>query len=158
MYYPLLADIYGNAFDPSNQQSKKLIKPLMSEIMCFTDASRQGINVKDYACHVISFLHVPNSSSDKSFDNSKSWVDEALQINGSAHNGTFESAFRVANHLHRFYGDSVCKALNKQGMFIAQEMSTVKYVTMLSALKSKKESCQDTYKNTSVLCRRPLQY
>jgi hypothetical protein len=105
----------------------------MSEIMRFMDALRQGINVKDYAGHAISFLHVPWTSSDKSFNNNKSWVDEALQISGSAHNGTFESAFRVANHLCKFYRDSVCKALNKQGMVIAQEMSTVKYVAMLSA-------------------------
>jgi hypothetical protein len=39
------------------------------------------------------------------------------------------------NHLCRFYRDSVCKALNKQGMVIAQEISAVKYVAMLSALK-----------------------
>jgi hypothetical protein len=67
-----------------------MIKPLMSEIMRFMDASRKGINVKDYAGHVISFLCVPCSSSDNLFSNSKSWFDEALQISGSAHNGTFE--------------------------------------------------------------------
>jgi hypothetical protein len=100
--YPLLADIYGDAFDPSNLESKKFIKPLMSEIMRLMDASRQGINVIDYAGHVISFLHMPQSSSNKLFNNSKSWVDNALQISGSPHNGTFESAFCVANHLCRF--------------------------------------------------------
>ncbi len=69
------------------------------------------------------------------FDNSNSWVDKALQISGSPHNGTFESAFHVVNHLCQFYGDSVRKAVKKQGMVIAQEMLTVKYVAMLSTLK-----------------------
>jgi hypothetical protein len=36
----------------------------MSEIMRFMDASRQGINVKDYAGHAISFLCMPPTSSD----------------------------------------------------------------------------------------------
>jgi hypothetical protein len=71
-------------------------------------------------------LFVCLSSSDKSFNNHKSWVDEALQISGSPHNGTFESAFRVVNHMCRFYKDSVVKALNKQGMVIAQDMTVVK--------------------------------
>jgi hypothetical protein len=53
--YCLLVDIYGDAFDPSNPESKKLIKPLMSEIMRLMDALGQGINVLDYAGHVISF-------------------------------------------------------------------------------------------------------
>ena len=34
---------------------------------------------------------MPHSSSDKSFNNTKSWVDNALAINGSIHNGPFES-------------------------------------------------------------------
>ena len=94
-----------------------------------------GITVRDYGGHEVSFVRVPCSSSDKSFNNTKSWVDEALQISGSPHNGTFESAFCVANHMCRFYKDSVDKALNKQGMIIAQEMTVVKYVAMLRALK-----------------------
>jgi hypothetical protein len=103
--YPLLADIYGDAFDPSNPESKKLIEPLISEIMRLMDALRHGINVIVYAGHAISFLCMPQLSSDKLFNNSKSWVDKALQISGSPHKGTIESAFRVANHLCRFYGD-----------------------------------------------------
>jgi len=42
---------------------------------------------------------------------------------------------RVANHLIQFYKDSVLAALKKQGMAIAQQMSTTQYVAMLSALE-----------------------
>ena len=68
------------------------------------------------------------------FNNTKSWVDEALKYNGSTHGGTIESAFRVSNHLCRFYRDSFVTAMEKQGMPIAQPMSMVKYAAMMSAL------------------------
>ena len=77
---------------------------------------------------------MPLLSSDKLFNNTKSWVDKALKINGSTHNGTFESAFHVSNNLCRFYKDSVVATMDKQGMAIAQPMLTLQYVAMLSAL------------------------
>jgi len=86
-------------------------------------------------------------SSDKSFNNTKSWVDKALKHNGSTHGGTFESAFRVSNHLCRFYRDSFVAAMEKQGMPIAQPMSTVKYAAMMSTLNitGKKERVLGKY-------------
>jgi hypothetical protein len=90
--------------------------------------------VKDFGGHDIMFVRVPRSSSDKSFNNTKSWVDEALKYNGSTHGGTIESAFRVSNHLCRFYRDSFVTAMEKQGIPIAQPMSMVKYAAMMSAL------------------------
>ncbi len=94
------------------------------------------------------FVRVPRSSSDKSFNNTKSWVDEALKYNGSTHGGTFESAFRVSNHLCRFYRDSFVAAMEKQEMPIAQPMSTVKYAAQkMSALNitGKKERVLGNY-------------
>jgi hypothetical protein len=88
---------------------------------------------------------VPCSSSDRSFNNTKSWVDEALQVNRSSHGGTFESSFHVSNHLCRFYRDSFVAAMEKQGMAIAKPMSTVQCVAMLSALNKtgpKEKFCQ----------------
>jgi len=65
------------------------------------------------------FVRVPRLSSDKSFNNTKSWVDEALKYNGSTHKTTFEIAFRVSNHMCRFYKDTFVAAMEKQGMPIA---------------------------------------
>jgi hypothetical protein len=104
MMYPLIRKIYGDAFDPLSEKTKKMIEPLLLEIICLKGASRH-MNVTDNAGHQNSFIWVPRLSSDKSFNNTKSWVDKALEIIESPHNGTFESAFRVANHLCRFYGD-----------------------------------------------------
>jgi hypothetical protein len=47
----------------------------------------------------------------------------------------FKSEFYDTNHLCRFYGHLVCTAFKKKGMVIAQEMSMVKYVAILSVLK-----------------------
>ena len=57
--YPLLAGIYGDAFDPNNHKARTMIQPLLSEIMHLLDSSRQGIIVRDYAGHEVSFVRVP---------------------------------------------------------------------------------------------------
>jgi len=69
------------------------------------DALPEGLKVKGLGGHDIMFVRVPRSSSDKLFNNTKSWVDGALKYNGSTHGGTFESAFQVSNHLCRSYRD-----------------------------------------------------
>jgi len=63
--------------------------------MHLLDASREGLKVKSFGGHDIMFVRVPHSSSDKSFNNTKSWVDEVLKYNGSTYTTKFESAFRV---------------------------------------------------------------
>ena len=133
--YPLLREIYGDAFDPLSEETKKKVEPLLAEIIRLMGGASRKMNVTDHGGHKNSYIRVPRSSSDLSFNNTKLWIDKALEINGSPHNGTFESAYRVANHLCRFYGDSVRQALKKQGWVIAEKMYTVKYVAMLSSLK-----------------------
>jgi hypothetical protein len=132
--YPILAGVYGNKFDPVDHKTLKSIRLMLLEIVHLLDASQEGLKVKDFGGHNVVFIRVPCSSSDKSFNNTKSWVDEALKINGLTHGGTFESAFHVSNHLCRFYRDSFVAAMNKQGMAIAQPMLTVQFAAMMSRL------------------------
>jgi hypothetical protein len=132
--YPILVGIYGDEFDPVDHNTLDLVWSMLLEIVHLLDASREGLKVKDFGGCNVMFVQVPRSSSDKSFNNTKSWVDEALKYNGWIHGGTFESAFRVSNHLCRFYRDSFFAAMEKQGMLITQPMSTVKYAAMMSAL------------------------
>ncbi len=114
--YPILVGIYGNEFDPVDHKTLDSIRSMLSEIVHLLDASREGLKVKDFGCHDFMFVQLPHSSSDKLFNNTKSWVDEALKYNGSTHGGTFESAFCVSNHLCRFYRDSFVAAMEKQGL------------------------------------------
>jgi len=92
-------------------------------------------------------VRVPHSSSDTSFNNTKSWVDDALKYNGSTHKTTFESAFHVSNHLCRFYKDAFVAVMEKQGMPIAQPMLMVQYTAMMSTLNitGKKERVLGKY-------------
>jgi hypothetical protein len=53
---------------------------------------------------------VPKTSSDQSFQNSKEWLDVAIKVAGTKHGGTYEAAYRISNHLLRFYRDSVLAA------------------------------------------------
>jgi hypothetical protein len=145
--YPILSGIYGNEFDPVDHKTLDSARSVLSEIVHLLDASQEGLKVKDFGGHDVMFVQVHRSSSDKSFNNTKSWVDEALKYNGSTHGGTIESAFRVSIHLCRFYRDSFVAAMEKQGMPIAQPMSTVKYAVMMSALNitGKKERVLGKY-------------
>jgi hypothetical protein len=132
--YPILAGIYGDEFDPVDHKTLVSVRSMLLEIVHLLDALQEGLKVKDFGGHDVVFVRVPCSSSDKLFNNTKSWVDEALKINGSTHGGKFEIAFRVSNHLCRFYRDSFVAAMNKQGMAIAQPMSMVQYAAMMSGL------------------------
>ena len=54
---------------------------------------------QDYE-YLLVAVRVPWTQSDGSFLNSKEWVNTAaIQIAGSKHNGTFESAKRITNHI-----------------------------------------------------------
>jgi hypothetical protein len=94
------------------------------------------LKVKDPVSHKpISFVRVPKSLSDQSFQNSKEWLDVAIQIAGSKHNGTFEAAYRIANHLLHFYKESVIAACKIQRVPICKPMSATAFSAMLKAGK-----------------------
>ena len=91
--YPALARVFGNNFDPFQDDIHKTIHMFLTEITHILDSSKSGLKVKDFGGHDINYIRVPQAGSDKTFNNSKSWVDEALKINGMSHNGTNDSAF-----------------------------------------------------------------
>jgi hypothetical protein len=131
--YPILASLF-NEFDPYDDKIQKLLRPLLSELLHLQDASKEGLKVNNFAGHEVSYLRIPRASNDKSFNNSKTWVDEALSLNHGHNESTFESAKRVIIHLMKFYNDSFLEALKMRGMAIAQPMTTTEYVAMLSTL------------------------
>ncbi len=82
----------------------------------------------------MSYLQIPQASSDQSFNNSKIWLDDALTLNHGHNESTFDSATRVIIHMMKFYNDSFVEAWKRRGMAIAQPMMTTQYVAMLSSL------------------------
>ena len=57
------------------------------------------LDVNGISNNKISYVRVPRTQSDRSFLNSKEWVDNAIQIAGSICGGTFKSAKRITNHI-----------------------------------------------------------
>ncbi len=80
-------------------------------------------------------MQVPWTLSDHSFVNTKEWIDTAIQLSGSKHSGTFESACCIINHMIKFYLDSFLIACENQKVPTGKEMSSTRFQPMLSAAK-----------------------
>jgi hypothetical protein len=114
------------------------MQTLMTELTNFFSTDYE-LKVKDMAKqgHVIRYGRVPTNSSDRLFLNNKEWLDTAIQISGSKHNGTFEAAYRIANHLIRYYKDSVVAACETQRIPLScKPMSAMAFSAMVHALKT----------------------
>ena len=122
----------GAVFDPSQSSTNKSMQLLLSELV---DIMCTGYELK-VNCNngkLLSFVKVPKTSTDRSFQNSKKWLDDAIHIAGSKHDGTFESAYRIANHLCRFYRPSVLKACETQQIPICKPMTATEFSAMMEA-------------------------
>ena len=59
-------------------------------------STKHGLNTTDMANNKISYVRVPQTKSDRSFLNSKEWLDTAIEISGSkAWFGRFVSGVQV---------------------------------------------------------------
>jgi hypothetical protein len=81
---------------------------------------------------------MPRTKSDNAFTNLKEWLDTAIKISGLQHGGTFESAYRITNHLIKFYKDSFLAACQTQGVPAIKPMSATEFQSMLHAGKVSK--------------------
>ncbi len=100
---------------------------------------------KDYELNVIdssnnpqpqlTYVRVPKTSSNWSFHNSKEWLDVAIKVAGTKHGGTFEAAYRISNHLLRFYRDSVMAACETQKLPVSKPMTATQFSSMMNAAR-----------------------
>ncbi len=112
--------------------NKHKLDALLSELVALLCVDYK-LTVRDRNGKQLSFVRVSKTSSDKSFQNSKQWLDTAIGIAGSKHGGTFESAYRIANHLCRFYKPSILKACETQRIPICKPMSATEFTAMMHA-------------------------
>jgi hypothetical protein len=101
--YPYLSRALGgqeDGFDITNPSVVKSMQSLLTELTNFFSSDYE-LKEKDIAKHghVIHYVRVPITSSDRSFQEDKELLDAAIQISRSKHKGTFESAYQIANHL-----------------------------------------------------------
>jgi hypothetical protein len=93
----------NNGFDLTNPSVLKSMQALVTEL-AHIFSTEYELKVKDIAKvgHEISYVRIPRTSSDRLSQNSKEWLDAAIQIAGSKHKGTFKSAYHMSNHLIHF--------------------------------------------------------
>ncbi len=89
------------------------------------------LNVIDSANKTLSFVQVPKTHCDWSLKNSKEWLDVAIKIAGSEHEGTYESVYRIANYLCCFYKISVLPLCVTQTIVVCKHMSATSLSSML---------------------------
>ena len=114
--YPHLLRALGvgeDGFNPTNPSVQKSVRSRLSELNDLLSTAYQ-LDISGLSNKRISYVRVPQTKSDHSFYNLKEWVDTAIQIFRSKHGGTFESAYRITNHIIRYYHDSFFVACKTQ--------------------------------------------
>ena len=131
--YPYLSRALGgeDGFDPTNPSVKRSMRELLKELNELLSTEYQ-LDVNGISNNKISYVRVPRSQRDRSFLNSKEWVDTAIEIAGSKQS-TYESAKRITNHIIRYYRDSFLAACEIQRVPISKPMSATKFQAMLRA-------------------------
>jgi hypothetical protein len=122
-----------NGFDPTNPSVRKSMRSLFSELNDLLSTTYQRDVTELLNNKKISYVKVPRTTSDCSLVKKKEWVDNTIQVAGSKHNSTFESAYRIANHICRFYRDSFLAACKTQGVPICRPMTATEFQGMISA-------------------------
>jgi hypothetical protein len=134
--YPRLCRALGldknDEFDPTDPSIQKSMVALLSELNRIFSTEYELV-VRGYGNKKIHYVRVPRASSDKSFRHSKEWLDAAIKISGSNEASTFNAAYRIANHLFRFYKDSVLAACETQKIAVCKPMTATGYAAMIKA-------------------------
>jgi hypothetical protein len=93
-----------------------------------------------YPTSTYSTSECPTFSSDHAFTNSKEWLDTAIKISGSIkgdpkNDDTYGSAYRIVNHLIKYYKDSFLAACKTQQVPVIKPMTATEFQAMLYAGK-----------------------
>ena len=134
--YPLLSRALGreDGFNPSDPTIQKYMRALLAELIDLLSTNYE-LNAIDSSNNRSSFVRVPKTSNDRSFQNSKEWLDVAIKIAASKHKTSYEAAYHIANHLCRFYKDSVLAACETQKIVVCEPMSATAFSAMMCAGK-----------------------
>ena len=149
--YPLLPLALGqeDGFNPSDPTIQKDMQALLAELIDLLSTYYE-LNVIDSRNKTLSsFVRVPKTSSNRSFQNSKEWLDVSIKIAGSKHRGTYESAYLIANHLCLFYKNSFLAACETHKVVVCQPMSATAFSSMMCAARISGTGEQEMKKHLS---------
>jgi hypothetical protein len=101
--YPHLLRALGieeDGFNPVDPTIQKIMRGLLAELIDLLSKDYE-LNIIDSANNSVSYIRVPKTSSNRSFQNSKEWLDVAIKVARTKHGGTYEAAYHISNHLLR---------------------------------------------------------
>ena len=78
------------------------------------------LNIIDSANNSVSYVCVPKSSSNRSFQNSKEWLDVAIKVARTKTEAPTKP-YCIANHVLHFYRDSVHAACKTQRLPVSNQ-------------------------------------
>jgi hypothetical protein len=99
--YPHLLHALGkeeDGFNPRDPSIQKVMRGLLAELIDLLSKDYE-LNIIDSANNSVSYVRVLKTSSDRSFQNSKEWLDVAIKVAKTKHGGTYEAAYHTTNHL-----------------------------------------------------------
>jgi hypothetical protein len=140
--YPNLSHALGDDdgfFDPTNPLVDKSMRGLLKELNHLL-STKYELNLRGISNQYISYVRVPRTTRDHTFTNSKEWLDTAIKISGSIKgdpkkDDTYGSAYRIANHLIKYYRDSFLAACETQRVPVIKPMTATEFQAMLYAGK-----------------------
>jgi hypothetical protein len=140
--YPNLSHALGDDdgfFDPTDPLVDKSMRGLLKELNHLL-STKYELNLRGISNQYISYVRVPRTTSDHTFTNSKEWLDTAIKISGSIKgdpkkDDTYGSAYRIANHLIKYYRDSFLAACETQRVPVIKPMTATEFQAMLYAGK-----------------------
>jgi CCR4-NOT transcriptional regulation complex NOT5 subunit len=133
--YSYLSCALGKKDDGFNQADPTIQKIMRGFLAEFIDLLSKDyeLNIIDSANNSVSHVRVPKTSSDRSFQNSKAWLDVVIKVAGTKHGVTYEAAYRITNHLLCFYRDSVLAACETQRIPVSKPMSATQFSSTMNA-------------------------
>ncbi|KAL7553941.1 hypothetical protein ACHAWF_017571 [Thalassiosira exigua] len=134
-YELMLSQILGTDFNPQEDETKEDLQGLALQILGYYQKG-SSVTLKDSRNHDVSYVHIKKASSDESFRKSRDWLEEAIAISGSKEPDTSGSAFRIANHLFKYYKDAGVAAAEHNNVPICKPMKETQYAAMLKAMQA----------------------
>ena len=114
-------------------QYKRSCRVLLAELIDLLSKEYE-LNIIDLANNSVSYVCVPKTSSNWSFQNSKEWVYVAIKV--TKHGGTYEAAYRITNHVLCFYQDSVLAACQTQRLPVSKPMTATQFFSKNERIRS----------------------
>ena len=130
--FPAMAEIFGEDFDPHDEDTRMKMHRLFSEFAKLESDGRAFV-VRGRPGRETSWVNVPRNSSDQSFRKyAADWMEPILNLNAPKNDDSFDSARRMSEYLIRNYRSSFLAAAENDGTIpLCTPMTPTAYAAMV---------------------------